>query len=142
MANSVADVALLLSVIAGPDGLDPRQIGVRVCNYVEAFGRDARGMKIALVKEGFGRPESEEAVDRTVREAASMLSRAGATVEEVSVPMHTAGYDLGGDHRRGIGGADDQRQRFRYNWDGYYVTSLMDAYARGWRSRRTTWQRR
>jgi amidase len=136
MANSVADVALLLSVIAGPDGLDPRQIGVRTGDYVAAAGRDARGLKIAIVKEGFARPDSDERVDRIVRDAASALARAGATAEEVSVPMHLAGLDVWSALIvEGSAALMIKGNGFGTNWDGYYVTSLLDAYARGWRSR-------
>ncbi|HSU06409.1 MAG TPA: amidase [Acetobacteraceae bacterium] len=136
MANSVADIALLLSVTAGPDGLDPRQIGVRTGDYMEAAGHDARGLKIALVKEGFGRPESDKAVDRAVRDAAAALGRSGATVEEVSVPMHIAGYDIwSAIIVEGSAALMINGNGFGTNWDGHYVTSLLDAYARGWRSR-------
>src|SRR6185369_13007621 len=39
MTTTVADNALLLEVIAGPDGLDPRQYNVRVDKYTAALGR-------------------------------------------------------------------------------------------------------
>ena len=49
-------------------------------------------MKIGILKEGFGLKTSEANVDKTVREAAEQLGTAGgATVEEVSVPMHSDG---------------------------------------------------
>jgi amidase len=136
MANSVRDLALLLSAIAGPDGLDPRQIGVRTGNYVQAATNDVRGLKVALVKEGFALPESEEAVDRTVRDAAAALGRMGASVEEVSVPMHHTGYDIwSAIIVEGSAALMINGKGFGTNWDGHYVTSLLDAYARGWRSR-------
>ena len=43
MANSVEDVARLLSVIAGPDGLDPRQIGTRTNRLLKASGEACAG---------------------------------------------------------------------------------------------------
>jgi amidase len=136
MANSVADVALLLSAIAGPDGLDPRQGGARTGDYMQAIRGELQGLRIALVQEGFGRPESEEAVDRTVREAAAALGRAGAVVEEVSVPMHHAGYDIwSAIIVEGSAALMINGNGFGTNWDGHYVTSLLDAFARGWRSR-------
>jgi amidase len=48
-------------------------------------------MRIALVREGFGRPESERAVDEKVRQGAELFKKLGATVEEVSIPMHLRG---------------------------------------------------
>ena len=45
MARTVAEVALLLAVIAGPDGLDPRQYGdLRGESYTQALSGNVRGM--------------------------------------------------------------------------------------------------
>jgi amidase len=136
MANSVDDVALLLSVIAGPDGLDPRQIGTRTQDYIKAIEQDAKGLRIAVVKEGFGRPESEAVVDKTVREASKTFKKLGAEVEEVSVPMHVDGYHIwSAIIVEGSAELMIKGNGFGSNWDGHYTTSLLDAYARGWRSR-------
>ena len=43
MTANVADNALLLEVLAGPDGYDPRQYNVRVQPYCEALGRGVSG---------------------------------------------------------------------------------------------------
>src|SRR3984957_19092521 len=91
MTANVADNALMLEVIAEEDGYDPRQYSPKVAKYTEALGAGVRGMKIALVKEGFGRPESEKAVNDKVRQSADIFRRLGATVEEVSIPMHLLG---------------------------------------------------
>jgi amidase len=85
---SVPDNALLLEVVAGADGYDPRQYGPRVHNYRQEMQGGVSGMRIALVKEGFERPESEQAVDDKVRNAARRFQSLGATVEEISIPMH------------------------------------------------------
>jgi len=81
MTASVADNALMLEVIAGEDGYDPRQYSPKVAKYTQALGAGVKGMKIALVKEGFGRPESEKAVDEKVRQGAEIFRGLGATVE-------------------------------------------------------------
>src|SRR5499433_1951273 len=59
MTANVRDNALLLEVIAGPDGLDSRQRDVKVARYTEALAGGVKGMRIAVVKEGFGHPNSE-----------------------------------------------------------------------------------
>src|SRR5438094_2187615 len=46
MTATVADTALLREGLAGPDGLDPRQINVKTAAYTNALTADARGMKI------------------------------------------------------------------------------------------------
>ena len=51
MTATVADNALLLEVIAGADGLDPRQYDVQVekYSYTTGIGRGVSGMRIGLV---------------------------------------------------------------------------------------------
>jgi amidase len=79
-------------MLAGPDGLDPRQYGGAVAKpYREALGRGAGGLKIAVVEEGFGHPQSLPQVDSLVREAAERFKGMGAAVETVSIPMHRLG---------------------------------------------------
>lgn len=91
MTTSVADNALLLEVLAGPDGVDPRQVSPRVENYTDALGQGVKGLRIGVLSEGFGRKESEPQVDALVRSAAARLASLGATITEVSVPMHALG---------------------------------------------------
>lgn len=132
---TVADNALLLEILAGPDGLDPRQQGVEVHAYSDALGRGVRGMKIGVLREGFTAPHAEADVDAKVRAGADLFRRLGAVVEDVSVPWHaTAGavwVPIG---------VDGLTHTMMYG-DGYgasrpdlYVTSLMDAF-RAWRDR-------
>jgi amidase len=135
MTRTVADNALLLEVIAGADGLDPRQYDVRVDKYTAALGRGVAGMRIGVVTEGFGHAVSEPDVDQKVRQGAERLRALGATVEDVSIPMHldgpaiwTAialeGLQMQMMHGNGMG----------FNWKGLYTTSLLDAHA-NWRAR-------
>ncbi len=136
MCDSVENVARLLSAIAGPDGLDPRQINVKTHDYLKALGKGAKGLKIAVVKEGFGRPESQAVVDQKVKAAAQRLKDAGATVKEVSAPMHLDGQHIW--NLIAVQGLMMQMIKlngFGMNWAGHYITSLADAYARSWRTR-------
>jgi len=81
----VADNARLLEVLAGPDGLDPRQGGCRPSRYTAALGRDIRGLRIGLVEEGF---REDGAATPRVLEAAERLRALGARVAHVSLPEH------------------------------------------------------
>jgi amidase len=132
---NVRDNALLLEVIAGPDGYDPRQYAPKVHRYTEALKADASGLRIGLLKEGFGHPTSEKDVDAKVQTAARLMGKFGARVEEVSIPMHL----MGGALWLPIG-IEGLTQTMMWG-DGYglsrpdlYVTSLMD-FHRGWRRR-------
>src|SRR5215468_3575869 len=91
MTATVADNALLLEVLAGPDGLDPRQINVKTAAYTSALTGDARGIKIAIVKEGFGHANSEADVDALVRKGAAAFRQLGVQVDEVSILLHLVG---------------------------------------------------
>jgi amidase len=87
MTATVADNALLLEVIAGPDGIDARQRGVPApARYTAALGGGVKDLRIGVLKEGFGHPNSEPDVDAGVREAAKRFAKLGATVAEISVP--------------------------------------------------------
>src|SRR5262245_36681956 len=88
MARSVADVALLLEVIAGKDPMDPRQYDVPLQPYTQVLGKDIRGIKLGVVREGFGTPVSEADVDAKVRDAVKALRELDAEVHEVSIPAH------------------------------------------------------
>ena len=88
---NVADNALLLEVIAGPDGIDPRQGGAKPVRYTEYLKRDVSGLRIGVVAEGFGCAVSEPEVDLKVKAAARQFAELGAVVSEVSIPMHVAG---------------------------------------------------
>src|SRR6266851_5051749 len=135
MTGNVKDNALMLEVLAGPDGLDPRQIGCTVDTYTKALTGSVSGLKIGVVTEGFGHPQSEKVVDELVRKAAAKLKELGASVEEVSIPMHRAGMAIWAPIA--VEGATQQMMLgngYGFNWKGLYVTSLLDAHS-AWRSR-------
>src|SRR6184192_772441 len=137
IARTAADCAALLEAIAGPDGLDPRQSGmVRKEPYTQKLPGDARGVRIGIVKEGFGWPNSEPDVDKMVRDAAQRLTRAGATVTEVSVPLHLDGIHVW--NAIAVEGATMlmvSGNSMGTNWKGHYTTSLLDFYGRSRRAR-------
>jgi len=135
MTANVTDNALLLEVIAGPDGYDPRQYQVKTEAYTSQLTSDIAGLNIAVVREGFGHDNSEPDVDAKVRAAGQRLQSIGAKVEEVSIPWHTRGAALWLPI-----GVEGLTQTMMWG-DGYgfsrpdlYVTSLMD-FHRGWRQR-------
>jgi amidase len=137
MARTVADCAAMLDAIAGEDGLDPRQIGVRVQPYRDGLALGADGLRVGVLEEGFGIDGVSEAdVDAAVRDAAEALARAGAEVEEVSVPMHRDGLAIW--NAVAMEGATDLMVRgdaFGTNHKGHYTTDLVDFYGRARRAR-------
>ncbi len=135
MTNSVAENALMLEVLAGADGLDPRQYAPKTDAYTDALGQGVSGLKIGVVTEGFGRAVSEPDVDEAVRAAAQRFATLGATVEEVSIPMHLIGPAIwtpialeGLQWQMMLGNG------YGMNWKGLYSTTLIDAHA-NWRAK-------
>lgn len=88
MTRTVRDAALLLEVIAGADGLDPRQQAPIVHPYGAMLEGGIAGLRIGILREGFGLPTSQSGVDDAVRAAGKALAGLGAVAEEISVPMH------------------------------------------------------
>jgi amidase len=135
MTKTVSDNALLLEALAGADGLDPRQYAPKVAEYTKALGKGAKGLKIGVVKEGFGHPNSESEVDERVKAGAAHFARLGATVEEISLPMHSVGPVIW--TPVALEGLQAQMMRgngMGFNWKGLYTTSLLDAHS-AWRTR-------
>ena len=132
---NVADNALMLEVLAGPDGLDPRQYSLRVGEYTAALKRGVKGLKIGVVKEGFGHANSEEDVDAKVREAADRFKALGASVETVSIPEHTLAPAIWTPIAlEGLQAQMMLGNGMGYNWKGLYTVSLLDAHAQ-WREK-------
>lgn len=95
MARNIEDLALLLEVIAGSDGLDPRQPpNLQAKSYSKLINDDVKGLRVGIVKEGFNWPNSEADVDNMVRDTASKFKDVGIIVEEISIPMHRMGLDI------------------------------------------------
>jgi amidase len=132
MCASVADVARLLTVIAGHDGWDTRTISARTGDYIGALDIPVRGLRIGILREGLGHPESDGAVNEKVRQALSALSKAGVATEEVSIPWHLDGPHVWS----GVileGAAEMMLKGYGVgnNVPGYYPVSMQEALARG-----------
>ncbi|MGH9057013.1 MAG: amidase family protein, partial [Acidimicrobiales bacterium] len=96
MARTVRDAAVLLGVLAGADGLDPRQpAGLEPRDYLADLDKGLSGISVAVVSEGFGLPGmSEPGVDDAVRAAVKRMGSAGAKVQEVSIAEHRDGLHI------------------------------------------------
>jgi amidase len=135
MTATVADNARMLEVIAGADGLDPRQYAPQTARYTEALGRGVDDLRIGVVREGFEMPGHDPGVSAKVRAAAERFSRLGAVVEQVSQPLHPLGKAIW--TPIGIEGLVALMMLANAggtNYQGLFVTSLIDAHA-AWRQR-------
>jgi aspartyl-tRNA(Asn)/glutamyl-tRNA(Gln) amidotransferase subunit A len=85
-AITVADAALLLDVIAGPDPMDSTSVPAVPATFVAATEGGVDGLRIGLVEELFEGEGMQDEVRDAVEEAARALEKAGATIDRVSVP--------------------------------------------------------
>lgn len=98
MANNLEDLAVMLSVLAGYDGLDARMtpespLRANVKDYSEELNKTpSKPLKIGLITESFSAPMTSSRASSIVRDAATKhFSSAGSTVSEISVPLHSFG---------------------------------------------------
>ncbi len=87
LANTPADIALLLSQIAGRDEHDSTSSPAPVPDYASELKRPVRGMKLGIPREFFGEgldPEVKAVIEAAIRNAGSL----GCELIEISLP-HT-----------------------------------------------------
>jgi amidase len=134
ITRTVHDAALMLGVLAGRDGLDPRQRAEHLpADFLSGLEAGAAGLRIAVVAEGFGIPGlSQPGVDDTVRAAIRTLETAGASVHEVSIPWHRDGLHVW--NVIATDGATNQMidgNGYGMNIPGLYDPELIGHYAEG-----------
>ena len=138
MGPTVAGVARFLEVLAGADGLDPRQPpAVPVERYSAGLDGKLAGKRIGLLTEGFGwGNRSEPEVDDAVRDAARRLEKVGASVSDVAVPEHRDGIRLWmAIAMEGITEFMVKGNGVGTNWKGHYMTGVVDAVRAGRQAR-------
>lgn len=107
LASSLEDIALMLEVMAGYDGLDPRMTPesplpdtVKTYSQILAQQRSqnmtvpnpGQGIKVGLLKEAFDMPGVEKNVKDIILSCCTKyFEAAGVSVVPVSVPMHSQG---------------------------------------------------
>ena len=80
MARTVADVALTLSALAGPDARSPISLGDSGNRFAQPLGRDFKGTRVAWVKLGLPyEPDVTQSIDST----RGIFESLGCLVEEV-----------------------------------------------------------
>ena len=83
LARSVADGALLMTILSRPDPRDFKALPPRAENYHLKLARDLKGIRLGLMLDmGFGIPVSDE-VRQVVEKGAAAFEDAGATLEVI-----------------------------------------------------------
>lgn len=136
ITRTVADAAVMLTVMAGPDGLDPRQpTHLEPIDYRALLNVDPGGLRVGVVSEGFDIPGlSQQGVDDVVRAAVERLAQAGITAEDVSVPWHSDAMHVWNIiATEGATGQMIDGNAYGMNHHGLYDPELIGYYGRQWR---------
>ncbi|RDW80917.1 amidase-4 [Coleophoma crateriformis] len=100
MTRTVLDNALMLKAMAGTDGIDDRSFGSplpsEIPDYYQVLTslpepKSLAGKKIGIITESLNMPGMDPRVRALFLESAEKFKALGATVEEVSIPMHKYG---------------------------------------------------
>lgn len=84
LTRTVADAALTLQVLAGPDERDPASLPAAARDYVAALDDGIKGLRVAYSPDlNYAHVDAE--VARMCADSAKRLAEAGATVEEVKL---------------------------------------------------------
>lgn len=89
MTNRVEDAALVIDVMAGKDPADATTVD-RDKQAYNSFSEDLKGKKLGLIKEYLGEGIDPE-VKKSILDAVEVLKKAGAEIEEVSLPSTDLG---------------------------------------------------
>ena len=85
LGKNIEDLAIILESIAGKDPLDATTSDRPVPQYRKALRKDVKGLKIGLPKEYFIKGIHPK-VEESVRTAATILEKLGATLVDISLP--------------------------------------------------------
>ncbi|MBI2491532.1 MAG: amidase [Candidatus Rokubacteria bacterium] len=86
ITRTVEDAALLLTIIAGPDGRD-RHVTRPAPDVLATLRTGVAGLRIGVIRELTHGSDTAPEVRGAVLEACRVLARSGAEVEEVSLPL-------------------------------------------------------
>jgi aspartyl-tRNA(Asn)/glutamyl-tRNA(Gln) amidotransferase subunit A len=92
MTRTVADAALMLSVMSGPDDWDRTSLEAAPDDYVRKLGAGIKGLKVAFSPDLGGFPVDAEVAD-LVKQAVGTFEDLGCVVEEVK-PGFADSHDL------------------------------------------------
>ena len=136
LAPDVESAATALDALAGRDPADPRQpAAVPDLDCAGALTGDPSAYSVAVLEEGFTRPETDERVNERVRDALKRLSAAGATVESVSLPLHDDATDVYTAALAEATLAAVEGEGVGHNWRGRYDVEWVEFFGEARRER-------
>ncbi|EMC96140.1 hypothetical protein BAUCODRAFT_23979 [Baudoinia panamericana UAMH 10762] len=139
MTRTVLDNALLLQAIAGTDNIDDRSYGAplpdRIPKYFDMLTtqdkpQDLSGVKIGIIVESLQVAVLDPRVKELFLQAANGFEKLGATVQEVSIPIHSKGPNIWtgvskvGGYLTKMYGAPGRRGHTMYDLNSLFLEAL------------------
>jgi amidase len=99
MTRTVLENAILLEAIAGNDNIDDRSFAAPLPSKIPSYSsiqdlpkdQPLQGKKFAIITESLSTPALDPRVVKTFRAAVTRFGELGATVDEISIPIHSKG---------------------------------------------------
>ncbi|KAI4724034.1 amidase signature enzyme [Aureobasidium sp. EXF-10728] len=99
MTRTVLENAVFLEAIAGNDNIDDRSFAAPPPSKIPAYSlvanlpadRPLSGKRLAIIKESLSLPALDNRVIDTFNAAVARFEELGATVDEISIPIHSKG---------------------------------------------------
>ena len=92
LCRTAEDAALVLAVLAGPDGVDEAARDLPVPDYARGLGAGAGGLTVGVVDDAGPDEVPSPAQGAALREAAAALAAAGARLVPMTLPAPLAEY--------------------------------------------------
>lgn len=131
IAADVETTAHALTVMSGKDPDDPRQPSeVPEIDYHSELSADPADLSIAVLEEGFTRPEADDTVNKVVEDTLDTIDAAGGSVEYVSLPAHDEAVDIYSVALAEGTVAAFQGEGVGRNWKGWFNTDWVESFGK------------
>lgn len=129
VGKDAQDCAAIMDIISGKDSMDGTSLDINYPDYLSSLTGDVKGLKIGIPKEWYNNEGLDSEVAEKTRKVAEILEKAGAIVEEISLPF--AEYAIPAYYIIATAEASSNLSRFdgvKYGFRSENYSSLVDMY--------------
>lgn len=129
IGKDASDCASIMDIISGKDSMDGTSLDIDYPEYLSSLTGDVKGIKIGIPKEWYNNKGLDSEVAEKTRKVAEVLEKAGAVVEEISLPF--AEYAIPAYYIIATAEASSNLSRFdgvKYGFRAENYSSLVDMY--------------
>lgn len=129
IGKDASDCASIMDIISGKDSMDGTSLDIDYPEYLSSLTGDIKGIKIGIPKEWYNNKGLDSEVAEKTRKVAEVLEKAGAVVEEISLPF--AEYAIPAYYIIATAEASSNLSRFdgvKYGFRSENYSSLVDMY--------------